>query len=104
LTTRGGNSYSGKKFSEQFRKWCDAAGLPQHCTFHGLRKAALTQLADAGCTPHQIAAISGHKTLKEVQRYTKEFDRKRLAREAMARMQNRNDEIPIDTRRRVRSE
>jgi hypothetical protein len=35
----------------------------------GLRKAALTRLAEVGCTVHQIAAISGHKTLREMQRY-----------------------------------
>jgi integrase len=69
----------------QFRSWCDAAGLPPACSFHGLRKAALTRLADAGCTAHQIAAISGHKTLKEVERYTKAADQARLAREAMAK-------------------
>src|SRR5262249_55937791 len=44
------------------------AGLPPECSFHGLRKAALTRLADAGKTVHQIAAVSGHKTLKEIER------------------------------------
>ena len=38
-----------------------AADLLRHCVFHGLRKAALTRLADAGCTVHELAAISGHK-------------------------------------------
>jgi integrase len=46
-----------------------------------LRKAALTRLADAGKTVHQIAAVSGHKTLKEVERYTRTADQRRLARE-----------------------
>src|SRR5262249_12573378 len=59
-----------------------------HCVFHGLRKAACTRLADAGCTAHQIAAISGHKTLKEVERYTKGADQARLARAAMERIGN----------------
>jgi integrase len=71
-----------------FRSWCDAAGLPQHCVFHGLRKSACTRLADAGCTAHEIAAISGHKTLKEVERYTKGADQARLARAAMERIGN----------------
>jgi integrase len=62
--------------------------LPPRCTFHGLRKAALTRLADGGCTVHEIAAISGHKTLKEVERYTKGADQGRLARAAMERMGN----------------
>jgi integrase len=85
LVTKTGKSYGANDFSEQFRKWCDDAGLPPECSFHGLRKAALTRLADAGCTAHQIAAISGHKTLKEIERYTKAADQARLAREAMAR-------------------
>jgi integrase len=85
LTTKTGKSYAAGDFSEQFRAWCDAAGLPQRCTFHGLRKAALTQLAEAGCTAHEIAAISGHVSLKEVERYTKAADQARLARAAMER-------------------
>jgi integrase len=88
LTSKGGKAYSGNDFTDQFRAWCDAAGLPGHCVFHGLRKAALTRLADAGCTAHEIAAISGHKTIAEVQRYTKGADQARLARAAMERMGN----------------
>jgi hypothetical protein len=53
--------------------------------YRALRKAALTRLADAGCTPHQIMAVSGHDSLKEVERYTKAADQQRLAQEAMAR-------------------
>jgi integrase len=88
LTTNSGKSYSADSFSDHFRRWCDAAGLPQRCTFHGLRKAALTRLADAGCSAHEIAAISGHKSLKEVERYTRNADQARLARAAMVRTLN----------------
>jgi len=45
----------------------------------------LTRLADAGCTAHEIAAISGHRTLKEVEHYTRAVDQARLARAAMER-------------------
>jgi integrase len=86
LITKSGKSYAGNDFSEQFRVWCNDAGLPQECVFHGLRKAALTRLADAGCSVHEIAAISGHKTLKEIERYTKAADQARLARTAMERI------------------
>jgi integrase len=86
LTTRNGKSYSLNGFTDQFRDWCDAAGLPQHCVFHGLRKAAARRLAEAGCTPHQIAAITGHASLKEIVRYTKAVDQARLAREAIERI------------------
>jgi integrase len=85
LTTRTGKSYEANDFSEQFRAWCDAADMSPHCVFHGLRKAALTRLADLGCTVHEIAAISGHKSLKKVEHYTKAADQARLARAAMER-------------------
>jgi integrase len=65
LVTKTNKSYAPQDFSKQFRAWCDEAGLPPECSFHGLRKAALTRLADAGCTVHQIAAVSGHKTLRK---------------------------------------
>jgi integrase len=90
LTTNTGKAYSGNDFTDQFRVWCDAAGLPQHCVFHGLRKAACTRLAEAGCTVHEIASISGHKTLKEIERYTKGADQRRLARAAMERIGNQS--------------
>jgi integrase len=50
---------------------------------HGLRKAMCRRLAEAGCSANQIAAISGHVTLREVARYTKAADQKRMARAAM---------------------
>jgi integrase len=61
----------------QAARWC---GL---CTPHGLRKRCLTDLADAGKTIHQVMAVSGNLTMKEVERYTKMADRARNAREAM---------------------
>jgi hypothetical protein len=38
LVTKTGKPYSAGDFSDQFRKWCDEAGLPKRCTIHGLRK------------------------------------------------------------------
>ena len=77
--------YGPNHFSESFREWCDAAGLPQRCKPHGLRKAACRRLAEAGCSANEIMAISGHATMKELVRYTKAADRALLARNAMAK-------------------
>ena len=85
LTTATGKPYGGDHFSRRFREWCDAAGLPQRCTPHGLRKAACRRLAEAGCSANEIMAISGHATMKELVRYTKAADQARLARNAMAK-------------------
>jgi integrase len=86
LVGKSGKPYSPSAFSHQFRAWCDEAGLPPRCVAHGLRKAACRRLAEAGCSASEIAAISGHKTLKEIERYTKAADQERLARSAMARI------------------
>jgi integrase len=57
--------------------------LPAVCSAHGLRKAACRRLAEAGCSAPQIAAISGHKTLAEVQRYVEAANKAKLAQAAM---------------------
>jgi hypothetical protein len=44
------------------------------------------ELAEAGCTAHQIAAISGHKSMRLVEHYTRAVDQAKLARNAMARI------------------
>jgi integrase len=85
LVAKGGRPYRGADLSQQFRIWCDEAGLPKGCTFHGLRATGCTKLADNGCSAHEIAAWSGHMTLKEVERYTRSANQKRLARSAIAR-------------------
>jgi integrase len=85
LTTAYGKPFSAAGFGNWFRDQCDAAGL-HHCSAHGLRKAAARRLAEAGCTEHEIAAITGHASLKEVQRYTKAANRTKLAVAAMKKV------------------
>lgn len=59
--------------------------------FHGLRYSAAGELAEAGCTDHQIAAITGHKSLSMIQKYSKSANQKRLAKQAQnLREQNKN--------------
>jgi integrase len=50
---------------------------------HGLRKNAAVALADAGCSPMEIAAITGHKSLSMVAHYSKRRDQRLHARAAM---------------------
>lgn len=86
LTTAYGRPFTAPGFGGWFRDRCDEAGLRKGCAAHGLRKAACRRLAEAGCSASQIAAISGHKTLREVQRYVEAADRTRLARSGMDAM------------------
>jgi integrase len=83
LVTDFGKPFSPQGFSNWFREACNEAGLPKGLSAHGLRKAAARRLAEAGCTAHEIAAITGHASLQEVARYTKAADQARMARAAM---------------------
>jgi integrase len=85
LTPQFGKPFTAAGFGNWFREQCNDAGLP-HCSAHGLRKAAARRLAEAGCTEHEIAAITGHASLREVARYTKAADQQRLARAAMEKV------------------
>lgn len=82
LVTERGAPFTAAGFGNWFRDRCNEAGLPQ-CSAHGLRKLAATRLANAGCSTDQIKAVTGHKSLSEVARYTKAADQARLARQAM---------------------
>jgi integrase len=102
LVTATGKPYGPNHFSETFREWCDAAELPKRCTAHGLRKAACRRLAEAGASANEIAAISGHGTLREVERYTKAANQERLARNALMRTVSRTkDESEVSKSDRV---
>src|SRR5262249_15260688 len=86
LVTETGKPFGANHFSESFREWCDAAGLPKCCSAHGLRKAFCRRAAEAECSGPEIMALSGHLTLKELVRYTRGADQMKLARNAMAKM------------------
>jgi integrase len=85
LLTEYGKPFSAAGLGNKFREACNDAGLP-HCSIHGLRKSFARRLADVVCTVHEIAAVTGHASLREVQRYTKGADQKRLAVEAMNKL------------------
>ena len=80
LTTAFGKPFAAAGFTNWFREACNAAGLPRGTSAHGLRKAACRRLAEAGCSANVIAAISGHKSLNEVTRYTIAANQERMAR------------------------
>jgi site-specific recombinase XerD len=77
-------SFATQGFTDWFAAEMAKAGLPAGYTPHGLRKRCLTDLANDGKTIHEIMSVSGHLTMKEVERYTRMADRARNARAAMA--------------------
>ena len=88
LATAYGISRSPDGLGNLMREWCDKAGLIE-CSAHGLRKACARRLAEAGATAHEIMAVTGHKTLAEVQRYTETAMREGLADSAHAKLLSR---------------
>lgn len=100
IVTAFGKPFSDAGFGNRFRKWCDEAGLPQ-CSAHGLRKAAATRLAEAGCSEQEIMSITGHSTSKEVSRYTKAANRKLMGDRALQKLvseETRNESVPLSGR------
>jgi integrase len=85
VVTAYNNPFSVKGFGNMMSDAIREAGLPSRCKAHGLRMAAARRLAEAGCSASEIAAITGHKTLAEVERYTRAADQERLARQAIKR-------------------
>jgi integrase len=110
LVTSFGKPFTPAGFGNWFRDRCNEAGLP-HCSAHGLRKAAARRLAEAGCSNQQIKAITGHKTDKEVARYTAAADQVRLAEQAMVaaygmdgeqKMSNRDERLDNPARKSLK--
>jgi integrase len=84
LVTASGKPFSPAGFTNWFRDVCNEAALLGFSA-HGLRKTSMTRFAEAGCSVHEIAAFSGHKTLSEIAHYTRSVEQAALAREAMAK-------------------
>jgi integrase len=75
-----------RSLTELIEKAVKKAGLPAQCVAHGLRKAALRRLAERGGTTKEIAAVSGHRSLSEIERYTARADQVRLADSAISKL------------------
>ncbi len=88
LATAFGKSRSPDGLGNLMREWCDKAGLTE-CSSHGLRKACARRLAEAGASAHEIMAVTGHKTLAEVERYTAAALREGLADSGFAKLLSR---------------
>jgi hypothetical protein len=65
---------------------------------HGLRKVILRRLAERGGTSKGLQAVSGHRSLSELERYTAMAEQARLNRRAMAKLkEEQNDDTDLLT-------
>jgi integrase len=101
LATEWGQPFSVKGFQNFVSDAIRSAGLPTECKAHGLRKAAARRLAEAGCSAKQIQAITGHKTLAEVERYTRKADQVRLARQAIEQLKKADGEFATSPKMQI---
>ena len=90
IVTAAGKPRSKVGLGNDFAKWATEAGLPDRCRLHGLKKAGMRRAAEDGGTAHELMSFSGHRTLSEVQRYTKGADNRKLADSLMAKRRGRN--------------
>lgn len=70
--------------SRALRRHVEFEGL----VFHGLRKTAAARLAEAGCSAHQIMAVTGHASLQMVQHYTRGADQRSRAEAAIQKLED----------------
>lgn len=86
LHTERGKMRSKKALGNDFAGWVKLAGLPDQCRLHGLKKGGMRRGAEAGLTSHELMGQSGHKSLAEVERYTKAANQRKLADSGAAKL------------------
>jgi len=99
LSTKTGRPFQKRYFARQWKAASREAGLDRvtlpHTTmevslhFHDLRGTAVTMLAEAGCIPQQIAAITGH-SLETISTILKHYQAptRALAEQAILNFEN----------------
>lgn len=88
-----GQPWKASRLTEQLRRALAKIGLAG-LGIHGVRKYVAASLAADGATTHEIAAVTGHRTLGMVQHYTESVDRERLAERAVNRVTQRSKITP----------
>ena len=73
-----GKPLSAHNLGVIFTAACREAGMESR--LHGLRKAFCVYWAEQGATTHELAAMAGHSSLAEVERYTRAADRARMVK------------------------
>jgi integrase len=53
---------------------------------HGLRKSMLVRMAHNGASTKEMQSISGHRSSKEIERYSVDANQAILARSALSKM------------------
>lgn len=98
IVTQSGKPFQKRYFCKKIREVMDAAGItsirleghdtPVKLDFNDLRGTAITMLSEAGCTPQEIATITGHSLAYVQAILDRYFARTRgLAERAIAKLE-----------------
>src|SRR3546814_20384979 len=79
-------------FWHEYETTCNPACVPEAA--HGVRKISATRASDNGATEAQLRAIFGWTDPKMAAHYTRTANRKRLAAEAMGKLNAGGTSIP----------
>lgn len=91
------NGLNGKPWTiNSFKsQWNTVKNLPemkwfkeQGFVFHGLRKNAVVNLLEVGCTSDEVKAITGHETTAMIDHYGKGVNQRKQAKAAIAKMED----------------
>jgi integrase len=80
LVTQYGRAFTAEGFGNKMAEWCKKAGLSGKNS-HGVRKAAATTMAQRRATTHTLMATFGWLDIKQAELYTRDVERRKLARE-----------------------
>lgn len=90
IGAENGQPVAAETLSRLISRAARLAGLPKECTAHGLRKANQRLLAERGATTKQMQAVSGHRSLKETERYSEQANQASLAAAAISLLPDEN--------------
>jgi integrase len=82
LTSQYGGPFKATSITNAVCDACSDFGFPGYSP-HGLRHLAGAELAEAGCSMHEIMSILGHLTEKEAAHYVRQAQRKKMAQSGM---------------------
>jgi len=85
LVTEFGKPFSVKGLGNRISDWWRQAGMP-HLTSHSVRKGLATDVAHNEATDNMLESMFGWRDAKTSKIYTRDANRARLARQAVARI------------------
>ena len=88
VSAKTGNPMTKEGFGNWFGKISRLAGVTKNC--HGLRKAAATNLAEAGATIHEMNAVFGWSGTTMASLYTEKANREKLANSAAEKLRKKD--------------